>query len=63
MARFSKTLSAVSSSNQACYFLRGSDDSIDDIARKTGFSSRSYFDKVFKSVFRQTPRDYRNRFK
>ncbi|AND79496.1 AraC family transcriptional regulator [Streptococcus pantholopis] len=49
--------------NQACYFLRGSDDSIDDIARKTGFSSRSYFDKVFKSVFRQTPKDYRNRFK
>lgn len=36
---------------------------INDIAEETGFTDASYFTKMFKSAFGETPKEYRNRFK
>ena len=43
----------------ACNMLRYSNTSIDEIALQTGFSERSYFDRVFKQTFAVTPAEYR----
>ena len=37
-----------------------SDDSIHMIAEKCGFSSDSYFGKMFRELMGMTPREYRN---
>ncbi len=39
--------------------LASSDDSIQHIARETGFTNPNYFSRVFKSTTGQTPREYR----
>ena len=43
----------------ACFLLRETDDSITDIAYKSGFTSCSHFFRVFRSFFHCTPNDYR----
>lgn len=43
----------------AINYLRNTQISIDDIALRTGFSERAYFDKVFKQSFKLTPHEYR----
>ena len=35
--------------------------SITDIALEVGFSSTSYFDKVYKLINHQTPKEYKNK--
>ena len=44
----------------ACNLLRNSNTPIDGIALQTGFSERSYFDRVFKQTFHVTPAEYRS---
>jgi len=44
-------------------FLSNSSLSVTDIAYKTGFSSHSYFDRVFKRLKGVTPLEYRRRLK
>lgn len=44
----------------ACNMLRNSSTPIDEIALQTGFSERSYFDRVFKQTFAVTPAEYRS---
>lgn len=39
--------------------LRGSDDSIGNIARRCGFQSQAYFNRVFKQAFGRTPGAFR----
>lgn len=43
----------------ACRFLRSTDNSVEQIAFDTGFSSRNHFCTVFKSIMRTTPLAYR----
>ncbi|MEH7013398.1 AraC family transcriptional regulator [Neobacillus niacini] len=44
---------------QAKYLLAKTDNSIGEIAEKTGFSDQSYFGKLFKRFEKQTPKEYR----
>ena len=46
----------------ACRMLRETDRSITDIATGSGFSSQSYFIRVFRREFGVTPRQYRKAF-
>ncbi len=43
--------------------LRDTDKSTGEIAEECGFTDASYFTKIFKSTFGETPKDYRGRFK
>lgn len=43
----------------ACHLLQG-ELRIEDIARQTGFSSASYFSRIFKQVMGVSPKDYRH---
>ena len=45
--------------DEACVLLKKSDRAITDIALSTGFSDSSYFSKIFKERFAQTPSQYR----
>ncbi|HIX82336.1 MAG TPA: AraC family transcriptional regulator [Candidatus Erysipelatoclostridium merdavium] len=45
----------------ACYYLKNTSSSIDEIAQMTGFCDRSYFDKVFKQTYHLTPKEYRDK--
>ncbi|MGM0523413.1 MAG: response regulator transcription factor [Bacillota bacterium] len=45
----------------ACRYLIDSDQSVEEIGLKLGFSERTYFTKVFKKYVGQTPGQYRNR--
>ena len=47
----------------AAALLENSEKTINEIAEETGFTDASYFTKSFKSVFGETPKEYRNRFK
>ena len=44
---------------QACYFLKNTDMSIDDIATRIGYDNVSYFHRLFKKIFGVTPSRYR----
>jgi AraC-like DNA-binding protein len=44
---------------EACRLLTGSEDSIDAIAKKLGFSDRFHFTRVFKRITNATPARYR----
>lgn len=44
----------------AVKLLRNSDDSISEIAYKTGFNSISYFNRIFKKTFNESPTTFRN---
>jgi AraC-like DNA-binding protein len=43
----------------AAMMLIRTDNSISSIAEQCGFVSDSYFGKIFKEIYRCTPRDYR----
>jgi AraC-like DNA-binding protein len=45
--------------SEAARLLRHTEDSIAEIAARTGFSDQSYFDRCFKREFKQTPRRFR----
>lgn len=45
--------------SQACYFLRNTDMSIDDISVRIGYDNVSYFHRIFKKTFGATPHRYR----
>jgi AraC-like DNA-binding protein len=45
--------------NKACMLLHFSKDSIDEIARKTGFQDRYYFSRVFKQITNHSPAQFR----
>lgn len=47
----------------AAALLENSAKTINEIAEETGFTDASYFTKSFKSVFGETPKEYRSRFK
>ncbi len=47
--------------NNALDLLISSDDSVEEISERLGFSSSSYFRKCFKSHFGMSPRDMRNK--
>ena len=49
--------------NNACVQLHHSNDSIDEIATKTGFANRYHFTRIFKQVTAMSPAKYRNEFK
>jgi AraC-like DNA-binding protein len=44
---------------KACLLLNFSEQSIDEIARKTGFRDRYYFSKVFKQLTQRSPAQFR----
>jgi AraC family L-rhamnose operon regulatory protein RhaS len=44
----------------ACFYLRETNMSIEDIIYLTGYTNNSYFYKVFKEHYSVTPRQYRN---
>jgi len=48
---------------QAKLMLRGSDSSIESIARNLGYNRPSYFCKVFKEATSETPHSYRRKYK
>ena len=58
---FSQVLTDVRLAN-ACHLLRNTDRSITDIATMSGFSSQSYFIRVFRRSRGKTPRQYRMEF-
>jgi len=43
--------------------LENTGKTINEIAEETGFSDASYFTKIFKSAFDETPKEFRNKFK
>ena len=43
--------------------LEKTDKTIADIADETGFTDASYFTKIFKAEYGQTPKEYRNSLK
>jgi AraC family transcriptional regulator, transcriptional activator of pobA len=45
--------------SEATYLLLHSNDKIQDISKKLGFSSPAYFTRLFNSKLNQTPKDYR----
>jgi AraC-like DNA-binding protein len=45
--------------NKACAMLTYTDESIEVIAKKTGFPQTRTFWRVFKSIMKKTPREYR----
>ena len=45
--------------SQACYFLRNTDMSIDDISVRIGYDNVSYFHRIFKKTLGATPHRYR----
>ena len=47
----------------AMEFLSGSAMSVTEIAYASGFSSHSYFDRVFKRLMGVTPQEYRRQLK
>nr|WP_321412390.1 AraC family transcriptional regulator [uncultured Carboxylicivirga sp.] len=47
----------------ACILLHHSDESIDEIATKTGFTNRYHFTRIFKQVTGISPAKYRKEFK
>ena len=47
----------------SCQLLLNSTETISDIANFSGFSSSSYFSKIFKSKYGITPQEYRKRAK
>lgn len=49
--------------HRAKLMLELSDMNINEIAKASGFSSSSYFIKVFKNTINQTPQEYRNEHK
>ena len=45
--------------SQACYFLKNTNLSVDDIAVQVGYDNVSYFHRLFKADFGMTPHHYR----
>lgn len=45
--------------SQACFYLRNSDLSVDDIAAAVGYENTSFFHRLFRRVMNCTPREYR----
>ena len=45
--------------NQACFLLRSTALSVLDISMAVGYENFSYFHRIFKQTFGQTPRQYR----
>jgi AraC-like DNA-binding protein len=43
----------------AASLLLGTGHSISEIAEKCGFMSDSYFSKIFREIYKCTPREYR----
>ena len=48
---------------EACYYLKNTALSINEILEKTGYFDRSYFHKVFKKHYNLTPSEYRQRYR
>lgn len=48
--------------NSACVLLHHSDDSIDEIAYKTGFANRYHFTRIFTQITGLSPAKYRKEF-
>ena len=44
---------------QACYFLKNTDVSVDDISVRVGYDNVSYFHRLFKKTYGVTPHRYR----
>ena len=44
---------------QACYFLKNTDMSVDDISSRVGYENVSYFHRLFKKTYGVTPHRYR----
>ncbi|MCK9343813.1 MAG: AraC family transcriptional regulator [Prevotella sp.] len=49
--------------NAACLLLIHTDNSIEEIAEKTGFSDRYHFSRIFREVSCTTPAKYRKKYK
>ena len=49
--------------NSACVLLHHSDDSIDEIAMKTGFANRYHFTRIFSQITNLAPAKYRKVFR
>lgn len=49
--------------NNACIMLHHSNDSIDEIAIKTGFENRYHFSRIFKQITSLSPAKYKNDFR
>jgi len=47
--------------NYACKFLKDTNNSVVDIARRVGFEDSQYFFRVFKKIKEMTPLEYRNK--
>lgn len=47
----------------ACRYLEQTDDAINEVCRKAGYSSINYFYSVFRKKYGQTPTDYRKNLK
>lgn len=48
--------------HKACHLLLDTNLNISDICLECGFSSASYFNRVFKKNFKLSPREYRIKF-
>lgn len=44
---------------RACYLLKNSPLSVTQVAQESGFSAASYFSRVFKTRFEQSPSEFR----
>lgn len=49
--------------SQACFFLRNTDMSIEDISRQVGYENISFFHRIFRSRYSVSPRTYRKEAK
>ena len=49
--------------SKACQLLIESDESISNICFKTGFTNVSYFNRIFKHIYLQSPKEYRILYK
>lgn len=47
--------------NEALLLLMSSDHSILEISQMVGFSTVNYFNKIFKSKYHCSPREYKNK--
>ena len=46
--------------DMACHLLLTTDKTLETIATEVGFSNQGYFGRVFKSIMKQTPKNFRN---
>ena len=48
---------------QSCHMLENSDKKINEIASLCGYDNIKFFNKVFKSTLKITPREFKNLYK